>query len=223
MAVARRSAVSTKSSWFKRNSAPPLGQHQSRSLSTSTETTSTQSSESTEVRPRRKRNSITRKLSTPLVNKAVTSTLAQEYVSQPGVNMKGDSHAHLPMMSTAAAAPIWLLRLHAVYRYSSVGAFLFVAATLVVYGWTVYSQERWSQAYRTLQSLQRNERQLTTTNAALTRKMAEEGEEPAAGLVSPTPGGTIFLPATSHSRRSASSPTIPNSTAQPQTSSPLGY
>ncbi|MGM3304503.1 hypothetical protein ACSQ6I_00685 [Anabaena sp. WFMT] len=136
-------------------------------------------------------------------------------------NIHGQSR--LPMMPTAGAAPVWLLRLHSVYRYSSAAAFLFVAATLVVYGWTVYSQELWSQAYRTLQSLQRNERQLTTTNATLTSKMAEEAEQAAAGLVSPSPGGTIFLPPTSNRPNSLSSTTVPNTETQIQPKSPMGY
>ncbi|WP_338422914.1 hypothetical protein [Anabaena sphaerica] len=186
------------------------------------QTTSIPASASTVVRPRRERNSTTN-LSNSLVNEAVISTLEKKSGQQTSSNIHRQSNEHLPMMSTAGAAPMWLLRLHTVYRYSSVTAFLFVAATLVVYGWTVYSQELWSQAYRTLQSLQRHERQLTTTNATLTSKMAQEAEEPGAGLVSPTPGGTIFLPPTSHSPGSASSTTISNSEAQPQTSSPLGY
>jgi hypothetical protein len=221
MAAVRKSAVSTKSSWFRRNSTLPLGQQRSRSLSTNMQTTS-MASASTVVRPRRKSN-YTKNLSTALVNEAVISTLQKESGQKPSLKIQRQSHEHLPMMSTTAAAPLWLLRLHSVYRYSSVTAFLFVAATLMVYGWTVYSQELWSQAYRTLQSLQRNERQLTTTNATLTSKMAKEAEEPGAGLVSPTPGGTIFLPPTSHSPNSASSTTISNLEAQTQTSSPLGY
>ena len=74
-----------------------------------------------------------------------------------------------------------------------------MAATLIVYGWTVYSQELWSQSYRKLQNLQRHERQLNTTNATLTNKMAEEAEQPGTELVSPTSAGTIFLPPASNS------------------------
>jgi hypothetical protein len=223
MAAARKSVVSTKSSWFRRNSSPPLGQRRSGILSPNMQTNSIGSSVSTVVRPRRKRNA-PRKSSTSLVNEALISTLEKESGQQTSANLNGQSHnGPLPVMSTTASAPIWLLRLHSVYRYSSVATFLFVAATLVVYGWTVYYQELWSQNYRTLQSLQRHERQLTTTNAALIKKMAEEGEKPESGLISPNPGETIFLPSTSLSPNSASSTTIPNAEVQPQTSSPLGY
>ncbi|MEA5579199.1 hypothetical protein [Anabaena sp. UHCC 0451] len=195
-------------------------------MSTNIQAASIPFSQSTVVRPRRKRNA-SRKLSTAVVKEAVISTVEKESspqktANQKAANINGQSNGHLPMMSTTAAAPMWLLRLHSIYRYSSVTAFLFVSATLVIYGWTVYSQERWGQAYRTMQSLQRDERQLTTTNATLTSKMAKEAEEPGAGLVSPTPGGTIFL-TPSHSPNSAPATKIPNSEVQTQTFSPMGY
>jgi hypothetical protein len=223
MAVARKSAVSTKSSWFRRDSTLPLDQRRFESLGKNMQSTSTLASESTAVRSRRRRNS-SRNLLFSRTKEPVTPNMVKDSGKQPVANIPGQSNERLPMMSTAGAAPVWLLRLYTVYRYSSATAFLFVTVTLVVYGWTVYSQELWSQAYRTLQSLQRNERQLNTTNATLTSKMAEEGEQPASGLVSPKPGGTIFLPPTSHHPNSASSNKIPTSEeAQPQTSTLLGY
>ncbi|ADI65449.1 conserved hypothetical protein ['Nostoc azollae' 0708] len=222
MAVARKSAVSTKSSWFRRDSSLPSEQRRSESLGKPMQSTSTLASESTAVRSRRRGNP-SRNLSFSPIKEAVKQNLVKDSGKQAVANIPEKSSGRLPMMSTARAVPVWLLRLYTVYRYSSAAAFLFVSATLVVYGWTVYSQELWSQAYRTLQSLQRNERQLNTTNATLTSKMAEEGEQPAAGLVSPNPGGTIFLPPTSHNPNSASSNTIASSEEQPQAPTPLGY
>jgi hypothetical protein len=131
----------------------------------------------------------------------------------------------LPVMSTSGAAPSWLLRLYTSHRYASIVTFFLVATTLVVYGWTVYSQELWSQGYRRLQSLQLHERHLITTNATLKNKMADEAEKQASGLVSPTPARTIFLPSASpdHSPHSTPSSTTPNPPTQQQTPSPLGY
>jgi hypothetical protein len=126
-------------------------------------------------------------------------------------------------MNSSGTLPVWLLRFCAFHRYSSGVAFLLVAASLVVYGWTVYSQELWSQGYRRLQSLQRQERQLTTTNATLTNKMAQEAEQPAAGLALPTPDRTIFLPPASVSPNSTATQTTPDLEPQQQTTSPLGY
>ena len=118
--------------------------------------------------------------------------------------------------------PAWLLRMYILNRYSSILVFLLVAATLIVYGWTVYSQELWSDSYRKLQSLQRHERQLNTANATLTSKMAQEAEKPGTELVSPTSKGTIFLPPTSNNY-SQSSFLTSQPESQPQPPSPLGY
>jgi hypothetical protein len=128
-------------------------------------------------------------------------------------------------MPGSGAAPLWLLRLYTSHRYSSVVAFLLVTATLFVYGWTVYSQELWSQGYNRLQNLQLHERQLTTTNASLKNKMAEEAEKETLKLVSPTPARTIFLPTPSPSHSSHTKPSgTPSSLEKLQnTPSPLGY
>ncbi|MBD2629113.1 hypothetical protein [Trichormus variabilis] len=222
MVVARKSAISTKSTWFKKDSLLPWGQRRSRRLGLMTPRSSTVGNESTSVRPRRQRSS-SRNLAVSPTNEAKRPMLMKESGKQPTSNLKQQSSGRLPVMSNAGAAPLWLLRMYSLYRYSSAGAFLCVAATLVVYGWTVYSQELWSQAYRTLQSLQRHERQLTTTNATLTSKMAEEAEQPTAGLVSPSPGKTIFLPPTSYSSNSPSQTTTINSETQRQIPSTLGY
>lgn len=225
MALVRKSVVSTKNSWFRKNPPnSPLSQQNPRNLSTNIQNPSKPISETTRVRSRKKANP-TRKVSTTLVNKPIISTIniQKESVQPIDANINENSHRHPSMVSTNSVTPIWLLRFHTVYRYSSVIAFLVVAATLMVYGWTVYSQELWNQAYRKLQSLQRHERQLNTTNATLTSKMAKEAEKPATGLLSPTPGVTIFLPSASHNPNSLSSTTIPNSKTQSPSSSPLGY
>jgi len=91
------------------------------------------------------------------------------------------------------STPVWLLRLYALQRPSSVVMFLLVATMLSVYSWTVYSQKMWSQAYRKLEILQRHERQLTTTSEVLKNKMALQAEQPVTNLVPPNPAVAIFL------------------------------
>ncbi|MDJ0796333.1 MAG: hypothetical protein QNJ51_05780 [Calothrix sp. MO_167.B12] len=140
--------------------------------------------------------------------------------------LKTDQHqvSSLPLVSPPNnTTPWWLLRLYALHRYSCLGTFLLVVAVLVVYGWTVYSQKLWGQNYRKLQELQRDERQLTKTNEVLKNKMAQEAEKPNAGLLSPTPNKTIFLP-----RKQLEvdrNPTVQTSPPQrqPSPSSLLGY
>ncbi|WP_169155590.1 hypothetical protein [Brasilonema bromeliae] len=127
----------------------------------------------------------------------------------------------VPVMPSPESVPSWLLRLYTLHRHSSIMAFALVAVTLVVYGWTVYSQQLWSQAYRKMQNLQRHERQLMTTNEVLKNKMAQEAERPPANLVSPSPDKMIFW--TPAPVEPNSLPTTPNSERQQQTPNPVGY
>ncbi|GEM_PF-506293 len=128
-----------------------------------------------------------------------------------------DTLSNIPVVPNSGAMPLWLLRLHTIHRHSSIMTFLFVTVTLVVYGWTVYSQQTWSQAYRHLQNLQHHERQLRTINEVLKEKMAQEAQRPSAGLVSPTPNMSIFLHPDSVGSNSVSPNTTLNSESQQQT------
>ena len=206
MATVRQSSVSESNSKFWPNSPPSVQRRRS------AVTGSTISSPSPVVSPKRQRRSATKGL-----QKSGQSKVSSGKNQSPKAQ---SDYLNVPVVPTAEALPIWLLRLCRVHRYSSIVTFLLVAVALVVYGWTVYSQEQWNQDFRRLQNLQRNERQLTTTNAMLKNKMAEEAERPSAGLVSPTPDKTIFLPSASDNANSMSTPLSPT---QGSTSSPLGY
>lgn len=128
----------------------------------------------------------------------------------------------IPVMYNAAATmPSWLLRLCSLQRYTSVLSFLLVVATLIAYGYTVYSQQLWSKSYRKLQDLQRQERQLTITNNALKTKIAAEAENKSAGLTSPSPASQIFLPAALPSKPETPSTVV--NTPQTPNSIPIGY
>lgn len=98
---------------------------------------------------------------------------------------------------------------------------LLVVAGLGVYGWTVYTQQRWSDAYQRLENLQKRERQFLTTNEVLKNQMAEQAEAPGVGLVPPDPNSTIFLrPAP---LRPAAAPEVAASPDTPIPARPLGY
>jgi hypothetical protein len=152
--------------------------------------------------------------------RAASSAKTQTTTSVPDPSKQKPSS--VPVMPSAESVPSWLQRLFALHRHSSIAAFVLVATTLVVYGWTVYSQQLWSQAYRKRHNLERYERQLMTTNEVLKNQMAKEAERPPAKLVSPTPAGMVFL------KRAPVEPnpvlnTTPNSEIQQQTSNPVGY
>ncbi|MBD6619168.1 hypothetical protein FNW02_25915 [Komarekiella sp. 'clone 1'] len=229
MVVARKSDVSAKGTWFQRHFTLPLRKRRFARQGSAARSAST-TAEAAPVASKQRR--LSKNLSVSSTNKAVIPTSMKELGRQQASNLNGasatpkslkENFIGVPVMPSSKSAPLWLLRLYTLHRYSSVVAFLFVAATLVVYGWTVYSQELWSQTYRRVQNLQRHERLLTTTNATLKNKMAEEAERPTAGLVSPTPEGTIFLSPAPQSPNPESSTTTPNSETQQQTLSPLGY
>jgi hypothetical protein len=222
MVVIRKSPISTTGSWFRRNSAAPGRKRRSRSLGANFRSKSTVTNEGLPLPPKRQRRTA----------KKLPISVTQRFpeVAQPSLppipqKQETPDAGNLPVMPTATAAPIWLLRLYTSHRYSSILTFFLVAATLCMYGWTVYSQQLWSQGYHRLQNLQLHERQLTTTNATLKNKMAEEAEQEAAGLVSPTPARTIFLPAISPSATSAPTPPSKPANVEPQPNmvSPLGY
>ncbi|MEH2286153.1 hypothetical protein [Nostoc sp.] len=226
MVVARKSTVSTRGNWFRRDSILSLGRRRSAQMKSAAQSASTPVSS-------QRRQRLSKNLAVSPTNEAVIAKSVKELGRQqlPNLNEQlnanqktlGEGFLRLPTMPNSGAAPLWLLRLYTFHRYSSVLAFLLVASTLAVYAWTVYSQELWGQSYRRLQSLQRHERLLTTTNATLKNKMANEAEQPTAGLVSPTPERVIFLPPASVSPKPALPNTTPNSETQPQTPSPLGY
>ncbi|MBD2447978.1 hypothetical protein H6G76_12465 [Nostoc sp. FACHB-152] len=224
MAAVRKSAVSASGIWFWQNSRPTVERRRSARRG------SAQHNKSSElhpvVSPQRQRRSA--KISSVSANNGlqkvgqpkVSPSKNQPKTVQP--NSQSDS-LKLPVVPTAEAFPTWLLRLYTIHRYSSIVTFLLVAIALVIYGWTVYSQEMWSQDFRRLQNLQRNERQLTTTNAMLKNKMAEEAEKATTGLVSPTPDRTIFLPSASNTPNPTPTETKPKSPKLQPTSLPLGY
>ncbi len=226
MVVARKSTVSTRGNWFRRDSILSLGRRRSARMESAARSASTPVSSQKQQRS-------SKNLAVSATNEAVIPKSVKQLGRQQLPNLNEQLNANqktlgvdflgLPTMSNSGATPLWLLRLYTFHRYSSVVAFLLVASTLAVYAWTVYSQELWGQSYRRLQNLQRHERLLTTTNATLKNKMANEAEQPTAGLVSPTPEGMIFLPPASQSPKPALPNTTPNSERQPQTPSPLGY
>lgn len=124
-------------------------------------------------------------------------------------------------LPSSLTKPFWLLKLCLWQRRFSAITFLLVTTTVGVYGWTVYCQQTWSQAYRKLDTLQRNERQLMTQSQQIKSYLAQQAQQPAAGLTPPDPAQTVFLPAPTRA-------TTPVSTTKPQdppqlTPTPLGY
>lgn len=139
----------------------------------------------------------------------------------------GRSIQTVPIQLRARSAPLWLLRLCYLQRRFGVVTFLLMAGMLTVYGWTAYSQQAWSQAYRKLETLQRNERQLTAASEVLKNQMARQAEQPATGLVPLNPATAIFLQSAPQRLDRAANPVLPATENAAQTKQParlpLGY
>lgn len=227
MAVVRKSAVPKTGSWFRRNPSPSDGGKFSMSPGSTLGSISRLVDEPLAVSSKRQGRAV-KKLSVstthplPEVAKQRVSGVKTQSNKTNQKNQKvGEDN--LPVMPNSGSGNFWLLHLYTSHRYSSVVTFLLVSATLFVYGWIVYSQQMWSQGYNRLQNLKLYERQLTTTNATLKNKMAEEAQE-ASGLVSPTPARTIFLPASPSFSSPATQPRTPINLKKQQNSTlPLGY
>ncbi|MFM7363063.1 MAG: hypothetical protein ACKO11_00900 [Cuspidothrix sp.] len=215
MGFERKSAVSSKKSWFRPNSPLLFNRRRSRSWHRKTQS-------SPQLDGEVKHNSWLNFLGGRRNNR-ISRTVTSSTRNTTRNYSYGESSQSIPTMANTGNLPIWLLNLEKINRYSSVFAFLLVVATLVVYGWTVYSQELWSESYRRLQSLQRHERQLNTANATLTSKMAQEAETPETGLVSPKAEGTIFLPPASSGNNTISSFSESQPQASQESPAPLGY
>lgn len=167
----------------------------------------------------------------PLKFKPMTNqTIARKGTSQPTLNqVKSASRPsakvkHLPFPQR----PLWLQALISVHFISSCTTFFLISAALGVYGWTVYTQQSWGRSYRNLETLQRHERQLTTTNETIKNDLAQQAEAPEMGLVNPDPNTTIFLkPSATNFNSSPSSAKEKESSSTSESevsdSIPLGY
>jgi type IV secretory pathway TrbD component len=118
--------------------------------------------------------------------------------------------------------PFWLRSLIGAQRSLSILTGTLAIAVLSVYGQTVYSQQLWSQEYRKLENLQRNERQLTAASEVLKNQIAQQAETSRAGLVPSNPDNTIFLQPAPQRPAPAPMPLAPEA-AQPAPFSPIGY
>ena len=124
----------------------------------------------------------------------------------------------LPLSQTVLPGLKILLQ---VQRASSWVSFSLIIGLLAVYGWTVYTQQRWGSAYSHLEALQKQERQMTAASEVLKNQMAKQAEAPDVGLALPEPGNTVFL--TPAPQRPPVEPEVNLPPPQPIPARPLGY
>ena len=125
-------------------------------------------------------------------------------------------------LPTLRALPVWLRVLLMVQRSSTAIAVVLVAAMLVVYGSTVYTQQLWSKEYRKLKTSQRNERQLVSASEALKAQAAQQSERPGSGLVPQIPADLLFVQPSALRPQQSLNAIAPPPTA-PAAAAPAGY
>jgi hypothetical protein len=89
--------------------------------------------------------------------------------------------------------PFWLLSLALMQKTTAIFSFFLLGATAGLYALNYSIPQQWSRQYEKLESLQRNERQLTTINETYKHQLSQEAQQKNSSLVEPTPERVIFL------------------------------
>ena len=90
--------------------------------------------------------------------------------------------------------PIWLKLLLTMQKKAVVLLASIFGLNLILYGYTVYTQDSWKHQYGQLKRLQQQEDQQSVMNEILKHQMAQTSEQPESGLVAPQPDRIVFIP-----------------------------
>jgi hypothetical protein len=121
----------------------------------------------------------------------------------------------------APKSPFWLRSLLKLHQGSMIVTFVLISAALTVYGWTVYSQQLWSQQYEKLMTLQRTERGMTAYGEVMKNNLAQQAQQSETNLVAQSPSNTIFLQPAPQRPEKATATNTSQQESEPKT--PLGY
>lgn len=136
--------------------------------------------------------------------------------SMSGANIK-------PLLLPKQKPPAHLRSLLVLQKSASLVTLSLIGAALGVYAWTVYIPKLWNKEYNKLETLQRYERQLQSTNETIKEQLAQQAEKPGNGLVNPNPAQTIFLPAAPEMPNHPAKKASPESKQAPLVTTPLAY
>ncbi len=143
----------------------------------------------------RGRNVVRRKKYSKPVNVVNNSSKVQSITSKTTPEKKAVKIDSTP--TPTVNTPLWLKSLIYLNHSSAIVCYATVAATLVMYGMTVYAPKLWSQKHSELQQLQKQERQFTYTEEMLKNRLANSADNDQSGFVKPNPNEQpIFLPDT---------------------------
>jgi hypothetical protein len=104
-----------------------------------------------------------------------------------------DAAADAKFSRRSRRLPLLLKTLLWVQQGSSLVTFCLIGTVLASYAATVYLQQQWSEAYKTLENLQRETRNLTAADETFKHQLAKQAQSQESGLVFPSPNQTIYL------------------------------
>lgn len=95
------------------------------------------------------------------------------------------------------SAPMWLKGMVFLQKTSLISCLVMVGSMLTVYGMTVYAPQIWTKEFNRLKQLQKDERQIISTNEVVKQQLVDQSGKNGNGLVNPNPlKPPIFLEAT---------------------------
>ncbi|MBD1910853.1 MULTISPECIES: hypothetical protein [unclassified Leptolyngbya] len=124
---------------------------------------------------------------------AVRPSAADLRLAPPG--RRQNSAPTVQSLPVSRSMPAGLRTLMLAQQVATPLTFLVIAVTAVFYGWTVYTQQLWSQQYHRLEALQRQERQLMAADEVLKNDLAQQALNPNSGLITSDLNTTVFLDA----------------------------
>jgi hypothetical protein len=105
----------------------------------------------------------------------------------------GRNRAKLRPLILTGDYPDWLRQLLQIQRGVWLGTIAVSSLAMVVYSWSVYSQQQWGQAYQRLDQLRRSERQLVAGSEMMKNDIAQQIDPADLGLAPQRPDNVIFL------------------------------
>jgi hypothetical protein len=120
------------------------------------------------------------------------------------------------------SVPAWLRSLLTVQQGATILFGGIFGLSLIVYGYTVYTQDLWKQQHGQLTRLQTKELQQGVMNENLKHQMAVAAEQPLNGLENPDPQKIIFITGAPQ-RPTKLPPTASSLKPAPESRPPLGY
>lgn len=118
--------------------------------------------------------------------------------------------------------PRWLRRLRIAQQSSVAIASILLTSALSVYGWTVHSQQQWSDQYDQRQALQGKESGMSAMIEAIRAEAAQRAEQPGSRMEFPAPDATVYL-TPEPPRVPIAVPLISEPEPGPRAHKPIGY